>query len=281
MPRQRSTRQAIIARRALGGTLIAGVLLVGATPAAAQRTDDSFQWSGGVSAGNTVYVKSLNGPIRVERGSGTRVEITAEKRWRRGDPDQVRIELQRVGSNDADVLVCALWGEQASCDEDGYRSGGRERWWGRGESNDVSVTFTVRVPDGVRLDLATTNGELRIEGATADVRARTVNGAINATSAGGPVRAKTVNGSINVRMGQAGREDLEYETVNGSIVVEVPAGLDADVEMSTVNGRVESDFPITVRGRIDPKRIRATIGNGGRRLEASTVNGSITLRRSN
>jgi hypothetical protein len=49
--------------------------------------------------------------------------------------------------------------------------------------------------------------------------------------------------------------------------------------MRTVNGHVSSDFPMTVNGRISPRRITATIGRGGMRLDLSTTNGSIELRR--
>jgi DUF4097 and DUF4098 domain-containing protein YvlB len=105
-----------------------------------------------------------------------------------------------------------------------------------------------------------------------------VNGEIEAVSAGGPVVASTVNGSINARMGTlGGSESLRYATVNGSITVEVPTALDADLEMRTVNGRLSSDYPMTVEGRIDPRHLRATIGRGGRRLEFTTVNGSVRL----
>jgi hypothetical protein len=34
-----------------------------------------------------------------------------------------------------------------------------------------------------------------------------------------------------------------------------------------------------VIGRLGPRRLNGTIGSGGRRLELSTVNGSIRLRR--
>src|SRR5690606_20187890 len=160
-----------------------------------QDETDTWRWDGAVASGGTLYLKNLNGAVRVERASGGQVEITAEKRAQRGSPDYVRIETRRVGPGDGDVLVCALWGEDASCDVDSYNSRNRNN---NGNRNQVTVTFTVRVPDGVRLDLSTVNGELRIAGATDRVRARTVNGSINASSLGGPVTARTVNGSINV-----------------------------------------------------------------------------------
>jgi DUF4097 and DUF4098 domain-containing protein YvlB len=61
--------------------------------------------------------------------------------------------------------------------------------------------------------------------------------------------------------------------------VTLPTKLDADVDLSTVNGSVQSDYPLTLEGRIDPKHLHGTIGNGGLRLRARTVNGQIELRK--
>jgi hypothetical protein len=240
-----------------------------------RRSDRAFTWDGTVPSGRWFYIRNMNGPIRVERGSGNKVEVEGTKRWRRGNPDEVRIEVRKVGNDN--VLICALWNDRTECDEDGYRTRG-DGW--RGErNNDTSVEFVVRLPEGVKLVASSVNGGLDIRGATSEVEATTVNGSIDATSSGGPVRASTVNGSINARMRDTGSESLEFETVNGTIEVWVPDNLNADVDMRTVNGRVSSDFPMTISGRINPRHLRATVGNGGRRLRFATVNGSIELRK--
>lgn len=263
--------------------LVALALVAPLAGAQQQRSDRDFRWDGQVSEGRWVYVRNLNGEVRVERGSGSRVEVTAEKRWRRGNPDDVTIEVTRIGSGDRDILVCAIWRDVTrECDENGYRTYDRNRRddndrWGR--NNDVAVDIVIRLPGGVRLDASSVNGALDISGATAEVEAHTVNGGIRASSSGGPIRAGTVNGDIDVQMARLGSENLQFNTVNGSIEVTVPGELNADVTMSTVNGRVGSDFPMTLNGRINPRRINATIGRGGQRLQFTTVNGSIDLRR--
>jgi len=243
----------------------------------AQSRDDAFSWSGTVATGRTVMIKNVNGPIRVERSTSNRVEVTAEKRWRRGNPDDVRIEQPRMGSGD--VLICALFTPESTCDEMGIHTPRSRSYNNR---NDVSVHFVVRVPDGIRVDVATVNGALDVSGVSAGVTANTVNGTIDARSTGGPVRAHTVNGSLNISMGSfSAADDLEYETVNGSVTLELPTDFGGQLELSTVNGRVSTDFPITITGTLSPRRLRGSIGNGGARIRASTVNGSVTLRRSN
>jgi DUF4097 and DUF4098 domain-containing protein YvlB len=257
---------------------VSSLLLTGTltTTLAAQdsRRENAFTWSGTVPSRGTLFIKNINGGIEVERSTNGRVEVTGEKRWRRGNPEDVRIEQKSSGDN---VVVCALYTEGSTCSENGIKSERRSRW---NDRNDVSVRFVVRVPEGTRVDLATVNGSIDVRDVSTEVHATTVNGSITARSAGGPIYAKTVNGSINVSMGSLGRaDDLEYETVNGAITLEFPANFGAELELSTVNGRVSTDFPITVSGTLSPRRLRGTVGDGRTRVRASTVNGSVTLRK--
>lgn len=256
--------------------LVLNLLALGTGVGAAQERNSTraLSWDGKIESGHWLYIRNLNGPIRVERGGGSQTTVTAEKRWRRGDPDIVRIETTKVGPGDGDMLICAIWHQTTTCDESGYHRQSRRDW---NDRDDVAVEFVVHVGDGVKLDLNTVNGGLNIDGATSAVEARTTNGSIVARSTGGPVTASTVNGSIEAHMASLGDKDLEYETVNGSIEVYVPDGLDAELDMRTVNGGVTSDFPLTVSGRINSRHVRATIGKGGRRLEFRTVNGSVKL----
>lgn len=255
------------------------LLALCATGAGAQEST-TWNWSGDLGAGRTVYLRNVNGAVRFEAGTGSKVEVTAIKRWRRGDPQEVRIEARVAGSGRGDIIICALWGEPATCDEEGYQSNrDRRDNDGRRNDNDVSVEFTVRIPANARVDATTVNGDMRVEGTSADIEASTVNGDLEAYSAGGRVEGSTVNGSIIVRNGATPSQDLDYSTVNGSITVELPANTNASVNLSTVNGRITTDFPMTIDGTINPRRIRADIGNGGPRIRASTVNGSIRLRK--
>ena len=244
-----------------------------------RRGDDKpFTWSGTVQSGRWVYVRKLNGPVRVEAGTGSTVEVHAEKRWRRGDPEDVKITVRQVGSSGGDVIVCALWNDRSSCDEDGYHSHS-DNWWGNNNHNDTEVEFVVRLPAGVKVDASTVNGGVEIDGATSTVVAHTVNGSVEARSSGGSVSAHTTNGDIMVRSATLDGEHTEYTTTNGTITVELPGSVNADIDMRTVNGHLTSDFPLTVEGTFSPRRLHATLGKGGPTLRLSTVNGSIRLRK--
>jgi hypothetical protein len=227
-----------------------------------------------VPAGKWLRVRNVSGEVHVRASTTDRVEIVATKSWRHGDPRMVRIESRK--SPDGSILVCAFWTENATCSESGYRSNSE----GRNRDNDVAVDFEVRVPKGVNVGAWSVNGEVSVDGATAEVEAGSVNGSVDATSTGGPVQASSVNGSVHARMGRlTGNEDLDFSTVNGSVIAEFGEDFDANIELSTVNGRFQTDWPVTITGRVDPRHLRATLGKGGRRVRLSTVNGNVELRK--
>ena len=255
-------------------------LVLSASAAVAQATSatsnsDRFDWSGNVPAGAWIIVRSSNGPISVKAATGRTAQITGVKRSERGgDPSIVRFTSKPLANGG--ILVCALWGDNSDCDEDSYHSHNDSN---EGRRNNVSVDFTVSLPSGVNVRAGSVNGDVDVTGATAEVGASSVNGEVRAASSGGPVSATTVNGDVRASMRTLGSGDLRYSTVNGSIELELPASLDADVELRTVNGSFETDFPMTMSGRVGPRHLSGKIGNGGRELRASTVNGSITLRK--
>ena len=237
---------------------------------------DVFTWSARIPQSRWIMIRTLNGPIRVEPASGDRVEVTGTRRTRRGDPEFVRFEVQRFGPGNQDVLVCALWGENATCNEDGYRTRGSNR----NREHDVTVEFRVRVPRGVKVAAHGVNGEVRVEGVESEVEAASVNGSVFVETRRGPVSANTVNGSVRASMGRFElQHDMRFSSVNGTVIAEFSEDLNAEVDLSTVNGRFFSDYEVVVSGRIDPRRLKATIGKGGPRIRLSTVNGNVELRR--
>jgi hypothetical protein len=231
---------------------------------------EAFTWAGRIDEGRWINIRNLRGNIEVTRGAGDKVEVIATRRTRRGDPDFVRFDVKKYGSRDGDVLICALWGENSDCREDMYRSRMNDR---RARENDVTVDFSIRVPRGVRVGVHTANGDIRVEDAAAEVDAEGINGNVTVSTASGPVNARTMNGHVRATMGKLDTR------VNGSVVVEFVGDIDADVELVSMNGRFSTDFPVTISGRIDPRRLRATLGKGGPRIRLSTVNGNVELRK--
>ena len=254
-------------------TLALGLAIAGLSvaPEARAGSDDSFEWSGRLSAGQTIEIKTVNGEIRAEAWSGDRVEVRATKRWRRSDPDRVSIEVIEHGDG---VTICTVYpgrGNRCGAGDDGSMSV---------RNNDVSVDYVVRVPRGVDFAGRAVNGGVEADGLAGDVLAVSVNGSID-VSASGAVEATTVNGSIRAAMGAAHWDgEIRFRTVNGRIDLTLPENAGAEVSASTVNGDISTELPLRVTGRFGPKKVRGTIGDGGGRLSLETVNGGISLRTS-
>ena len=257
------------------------------------RDSDIWHWDGRVEAGHWMHVFNVNGPVDFQPSSDNMVHLVAEKRTRDGrEEDDIHYEVVQQGGN---VTICAIWNNNARC-EDGEMSSYRNR--GNNETH-TSVKFTVRVPQSVKVGahsvnggvsvrevgaevLANTvNGGVTVRNSNGPVRANTVNGGVDINTSAGPVSAETVNGNVDARMATLrGDEDMDFKTVNGSVSIYVPARFDARFRFDTVHGGIDSDFPMTISGKWGPRHASGTIGNGGGRdIRASSVNGSIELRR--
>lgn len=253
--------------------LLLAALVLASVPLSASAQDRSdFRWARALGSGKTLEIVGINGDIDARGGSGSEAVVTAVKRARRSDPDEVKIEVVEHGDG---VTICAVYpsrrGRANEC-----RQGGE----GRNETrdNDVQVHFTITVPRGVRFVGRTVNGRVDAVALDGAAEAHSVNGSVTLETAGYG-SATTVNGSITARIGRADWSDeLEFSTVNGGIDLTLPGNVSADVEASSVNGGIQSDFPLTVRGRFGPKHMTGKIGAGGRGLVLSTVNGGMQIR---
>ena len=276
------------------------------------RQDKTFTLSEAVSAGGWVRIATFNGRIEITSGSG-QVEIRAVKDVRRGEIEDIGFVVRREQGG---LTICAVYDNGDICGEDGgYKSSHRGRDWSR--EHQGRVDFTVQLPTGTRVKAGSGNGDVYITGAGAEVFASTGNGRVNVSGSSGevhastgngdvtvqdasgpvdvstgsgavrvvtstgPVSANSGNGAIDVSIGKLDRlPDMTFSTGNGEVRLTLPSGVSAEVDASTGNGHVTSDFPITIKsGRLDPSRLRGTIGDGGGRLSISSGNGDIEIRK--
>ena len=238
--------------------VICTAVLAGALSAAAQ---DAFDWRGTVAPGKTVNVNNINGEVRARPSEDGFVHVEATQP---AAAQSVSVRIV-VDEHDSGITVCPVYVTPDSPAPTSCRSNDRPRNV-RGE--DIRVDFDIRVPQGVRLNVATVNGDIVAQQLRSDVQATTVNGRVNIQTMGFVSRVTTVNGDVEL---------------------EVPAGMDADFHANTVHGAIEADFPLTRsqppafgnsrRGGNGPQTARGTIGNGGQELRVTTVNGSINVRR--
>jgi hypothetical protein len=295
-------------------TLSVACLVLGAVPALASaqavvgRNDAVYTWRGTIPANGIFSVKNFNGPIDVRAATGNTVEFRAEKVPRGGDVRDAAFVVST--SRSGDVTICSVRDDDDTCEGNG-RNGDRN--WRQSE---IRVTMTVLVPRNVKLRVATGNGALSVENAgneveastgngrvkvvgtegrvrvstgnggvevrdaKGQVRVSTGNGDVDVTTSEGPVEVSSGNGDIDVRMSALrARENMEFSTGSGSVRLTLPANFNGELDATTGNGTINSDFDLKVKGTLNPRHIRATIGDGGPMLRMSTGNGRFDIRK--
>jgi hypothetical protein len=220
-----------------------------------------------------VWIRNTRGSITVEPATGDSVSVTAVKTYGSGNPASVQLVTAPYAGG---IAICAVSaGGDARCgpDESGFDMHGPHR-------NDVGVEFTVRLPSRTRFGAATFLGDVHVTGAHAPLVLHTVSGDVDATTTRGPVSVRSVNGSVHVRITAFGDTGaVSIGSVNGSVTAELPAQLDADVEARTVNGSITTDYPLPVNGKFTAHDVKGQVGRGGRKVDITTVNGSIRLKK--
>lgn len=259
---------------ALSGTLA----FAGCSGGPVHVDPNAFAWSGAVSPGGTVYIRNIDGPIFVDSSSSGKVEISASARWH-GSRGPLRFDEHATTNG---IVVCTLYSREGTCDEHHYQTGRHDYtvWtpFG-GNAGHAAVSYVLRVPRGVQVDILTVDGQIGVANVDGAVSAHTVNGSVTVAASGGAVSAETVNGSVSAALGSLpGSGDVKLETVNGSVTAELPPTVNGTVSMETMTGSATSDFPLTAKPD-DRRHLNGTIGTGGSTIKLSTVNGSVTLHR--
>lgn len=270
-------------------------IALAAAPLAAQqdlgRDGTSWSWDGPVSSGQWARIYNLSGPIRVVPSRDGKLHIRAEKRASYGgDVSAVHYAVVRSGDG---VTICALWTDNATCDESGSHESDSNSGWNDRRRN-VEVSFNVEVPNGVLSGLRTVSGNIDANDLTAEVRANSVSGSVTAThigsrvsaksvsgdvtvsAANGPLEATSVSGDVSASLGSGGNSDMRLKSVSGSIEIGTPSSFNADVDLSTVSGSIDSKYALHYDRR--HQHADGKVGSGGADVSASTVSGSITLR---
>lgn len=276
--------------------LISGMLL-------ADTLEERVEKTVPLRSGGYFSLSNRNGNVEISSWDREELRIEALKKVKsssrrraREAMEDLKIDIDVRG--DDEVIVETDYPRQ-------YR--GREGLWGILEAilggrkkPQITVQYTVTLPERVDLKVGTTNGRIEIDEIVGDTRASstngsiaisqvrgfidvsTTNGRIHMTDVGGGLDASTTNGGIKVRYSSLAEitGDISIRTTNGSIQLMLPEDVDADVSARTTNGHIDTDFPITVRGRYGRKHLSGRINDGGPLIELKTTNGSIKIKSS-
>jgi hypothetical protein len=270
------------------------------TPAQDWRSEQVLVERFDVGAGGTLRVDVPDGDIEVETrdGAGVDVEVTVRGRdleWAREVFDRMAFEVRARGNT---VSVTARSAQLRGSDYRNYggvgltvRIGIPRRFDANitTEDGDISLedldgTVTLNSSDGditvgrIRgreANLETSDGDVTIAALeTEQSVVRTSDGDIDLTTVAGAVRASTSDGDIRVTVGQS--TGVALRTSDGDITIYAPSTLPASVSFEGEDLEISRSF--TIAGRVSRRRITGDMNGGGARLEASTSDGSISLR---
>ena len=144
-----------------------------------------------------------------------------------------------------------------------------------------AVSYEIFVPRQSDINAKAHNGGIHISDVRGNIEFYAMNGGVTLQRLGGEVHGRTMNGGLNIELA-GDRWDgrgMDVATTNGGVNLAVPASYSAHFETSTVNGSVRTDFPITLRGRID-RDVSFDAGGGGATIRAVTTNGGVKINRS-
>lgn len=208
-----------LARRS--GALAAAGILVAAAPGLGQTAERV------TLSGERVSIHNLAGEVRVERGSGSDVVVTAT----RGGADAARLTFETRTLEGIETLIIRYPGDevvyprmdrgsrtQVTVAEDGRLSEGdrRVRVRGSGGGLEAYVDLRIAVPAGKDVAVHHGVGEVEVTGVEADLLIDVSTGPVRATGTRGALNLDTGSGSIVVSdvIG-----DLRVDTGSGSVAV--------------------------------------------------------------
>ncbi|HET7042557.1 MAG TPA: DUF4097 family beta strand repeat-containing protein [Gemmatimonadales bacterium] len=246
---------------------------------------DNFGGSIKVTAWNQDRIRvssSGNGdPFTVSAGSVTLRISTHDEDHGPGESDltlQVPAWMDlELSGNEVDISTKGTRGAvQANTVEGSITIDGGE---GAIEANSVEGDIAVSNVRG-RIQLNTTEGTVTLANISGtDLDVETVDGGIEMTGVTVPnVEANTVDGNIRWTGALAAGGTFRFTTHDGDLTLTLPGEPDATVSVDTFDGSLESDWPVTLHGT-SQRKMNFTLGTGRARLELSSFDGTIGLKR--
>ena len=256
--------------------LTALTFLAATTLSAATRTE-TIDRTFDVKPGATVKLSNTNGRITVSAWDQPRVKVVAVKKVE-ADSDDIQAALKElrvdIQPQNGGLVIDTHYPKE-------HDGPGALFSWLLGDDVDAQVTYELKVPRSMNVDVTNTNGAIHLDGVTGTHELDTTNGKIAVARCAGSLDASTTNGSIHAELTKVNKgAPLRFETTNGRIELELPADLAVDVDASTTNGAIDSELPVSTT-RVSPNSLRGSINGGGTSLRMRTTNGGIAIRTAN
>jgi len=235
-----------------------------------------------------VEIKTDNGYVQVRPASEGDESIT------------VRAIIRATANNAAEAQEC-LQSVEITTPVVGADESTQQISWAWREPHprpswDVNVSFEVKMPPHLALDVSTTNGQIDVVGITGDCQVHTENGSVRAVAGTHKLKAESTNGTITVDTpadevklittngrvrGVLSNESQiagSIHTENGSIELEIATTAAADIECRTANGRIRNKLQLDDVEKNGQSRLTGKLSGGGETLKIEAQNGTIELK---
>jgi hypothetical protein len=227
------------------------------TTAAVTPTQTQITKSFPLAAGASLSIKNTNGRIHVESWDGPGAQVVVTKTGgSEGTRRRVPI-FQQISGNQLTLHT------------------------GESGISNIDVSYDVRVPRQMgNLEIASNNGNIRLDGLTGDINASSLNGSIELNSISGSANAKNLNGSINAVFEQVSSgKAMSFKNMNGAIRLQFKSDVNANLSAGTTTGSISIDpeWGIEVKKGLVGARADGVMGTGGQPLKVETMNGSISI----
>jgi len=229
-----------------------------------------------------VQASSIGDPVEVDIGSVT-VDVTSQA-GRHGGPGDAELTITvpvwmdlELSGNEVDISTKGTRGAVEANTVQGQISidGGE----GSIEATTVEGDVEVLNVKG-RIQISTTEGQVTVRNASGQsLEVESVDGDIELSGITAlNVSANTVDGAVSWSGALVPTGTYKLSSHDGDIVIAISGEPDATISIDTYDGSLESDWPLTIRERRS-NRMTFTLGNGRARVELSSFDGDISLKR--
>ncbi len=245
---------------------------------------------------NTLVIQNIFGPVKVEGYSGSTIQVEVDKEISADTKEDLEVgkkELSLKVVEQSNRIIVHPDAPYIQYDEKGLRF----NWCNNYEEPvyDHRLSFTVKVPRGISLNISTVNdGDIYVANTQGNfIKVNNVNGGIELDNVAGKTNLHCINGAVNVSYSSNPESASKYYSLNGDINIAYRNPLSADVSFKSMNGELFTDFDIEkqyVRTQKDQTGKRKAkfkyestpvvqIGKGGIALEFETLNGNVFIKK--
>jgi hypothetical protein len=234
---------------------------------------------------NKVRVQSASSsdPFEVDVGSIT-VDVNS-RGGRYGGPGDAELTIQvpawmdlDLSGNEVDLTIRGARGAISASTVQGrvIIDGGE----GSVEATSVEGDIELSNVKG-RVEVSTTEGQITVTNASGEaLDLESVDGDIEMTGISSlNLSANTVDGRISWAGTLAPTGSYRFSSHDGDVVLRISGEPDATISVDTYDGSLDSDWPLTIKSGGNRNRKTFTLGNGRARVELSSFDGNISLRR--